>query len=191
MGTFFQSVQDLLRHLLRLRVLQSAQIVLGLSPCIVQFTLERSKAGVAEQNASLLMQIQTQFVNRPNMVRQTRLLRVSLQRYVQLADIFIVRFGFSSRFEAVLQACNAFLPPAAMLRPDGVGCNGDHFCYLLRLVSQVEQTNRYRSLPYLKMGRIIDGLLNFSKLLWVQGEVDSSAYTNESSSFVDFLRLLA
>ncbi len=54
-AAFFNQSNNLLGDLLRRGVLQVSEVVFGLSPDIVQLAHQRSKAGIAQQDASLLM----------------------------------------------------------------------------------------------------------------------------------------
>ncbi len=78
MSAFFQPVEDLFANLLRLRALQRRQVMLGLLPDVVVFAQQRSKASAAEEDAGLLMQVQAQLVNRPDGIRQSKLLWIAL-----------------------------------------------------------------------------------------------------------------
>lgn len=120
--------------------------MLRLTPDIAKFAQQCPEARIAEEDARLLVQVP------------------------------VVGFRLASRLGSIFQPGHAVFAPASMPCPDRVGSDGDHFRHLLRFVSQMQQADGNRSLSHFRMGRIVDGLLDFGKLLWAEAEVDSSAH---------------
>ena len=145
----------------------------GLFPGIAQPAQQRAEAGVAEQDAGSLVQIEPQPLDRPDGEGKPQLGWIGLEQRFQQRDVATVGFARTPAALTVTQASKPLLAPVHVPVVDCVGRDQHNLRHLVRRLAEKEQPKRNRPLPHFRFWRALDHLLDLAQVFRLDVKVNT------------------